>query len=80
MEEITNHKFRHSNVSLLANEYLKKGNTDVTKFFVMMSSRLGHSIRVMQETYLHLFPNTQKDLINLLNNLEKQDQKQDQAK
>lgn len=75
---ITIHEFRHSHVSLLINEYLKSGNKDMTKFFLMMSNRMGHTIQVMQETYMHLFPDTQETITNLLNNLNKQDQKQDQ--
>ena len=69
VKEITIHEFRHSHVSLLVNEYLKSGNTDSTKFFIMMSQRLGHTIPVMQKTYMHLFPDTQNDLVNMLNNL-----------
>ena len=69
VKEITIHEFRHSHVSMLVNEYLKSGNTDSTKFFIMMSQRLGHTIPVMQKTYLHLFPNTQDDIVNILNNL-----------
>lgn len=76
---ITNHEFRHSHVSLLVNEYLKLGQTDTTKFFIIMSRRLGHSIKTMQETYLHFFPDLQTPIISLLDNLNaKQDQKQDQ--
>lgn len=77
---ITIHEFRHSHVSLLVNEYLKSGNKDMTKFFLMMSNRMGHTIQVMQETYMHLFPDTQETITDLLNNLNKQDQKQDQEK
>lgn len=66
---ITIHEFRHSHVSLLINEYLKSGYTDTTKFFIMMSNRMGHTIQVMQDTYMHLFPDTQKPIVNLLNNI-----------
>ena len=66
---ITNHEFRHSHVSLMINEYLKTGQTDTTKFFIMMSNRLGHTIKVMQETYLHLFPDVQTPIVDLINNL-----------
>ena len=66
---ITIHEFRHSHVSLLINEYLKNGYTDTTKFFIMMSNRMGHTIQVMQDTYMHLFPDTQKPIVNLLNNI-----------
>jgi len=67
--EITIHQFRHSHVSLLVNQYLKSGQTDSTKFFLMMSQRLGHSVDVMQKTYMHLMPQSQDDIVNILNNL-----------
>ena len=69
VKEITIHEFRHSHVSLLINEYLKSGQTDTIKFFLMMSDRLGHSIEVMQKTYMHLFPTIQEEIIDLLDNL-----------
>lgn len=69
INEITIHEFRHSHVSLLINEYLKSGQTDTTKFFIMMSSRLGHTIATMQKTYLHLFPTIQNEIVDLLDNL-----------
>jgi integrase len=79
---ITIQEFRHSHVSLLINEYLKmtNGDTDTAKFMIMMSNRMGHTIEVMQKTYMHLFPEVQRPITKLLNNLEKQDQKQDQKK
>lgn len=67
--EITIHEFRHSHVSLLINEYVKSGQTDTTKFFLMLSNRMGHSIKVMQETYMHLFPTIQNEIVDLLDNL-----------
>ena len=67
--EITIHEFRHSHVSLLINEYLKSGQTDTSKFFVMMSNRMGHTIGVMQKTYMHLFPSVQDEIVDLLDNL-----------
>lgn len=67
--EITIHEFRHSHVSLCINEYLKSGQSDSTKFFLMMSQRMGHSLRVMQETYMHLFPSVQDNIVDLLDNL-----------
>ena len=67
--EITIHEFRHSHVSLLINEYLKSGQTDTGKFFIMMSNRMGHSIEVMQKTYMHLFPTIQDEIVDLLDNL-----------
>lgn len=69
IDEITMHEFRHSHVSLLINEYLKTGQTDTAKFFVMMSNRLGHTVEVMQKTYMHLFPTIQDEIINLLDNI-----------
>lgn len=67
--EITIHEFRHSHVSLLINEYVKTGQTDTTKFFLMMSNRMGHSIDVMQKTYMHLFPTIQNEIVDILDNL-----------
>lgn len=69
VNEITLHEFRHSHVSLLINEYIKSGQTDTTKFFLMMSDRMGHTIDVMQKTYMHLFPTVQNEIVNLLDNL-----------
>ena len=63
---ITIHEFRHSHVSLCINEYIKSGETDSGKFFLMMSQRMGHSLRVMQEVYMHLFPTAQDKIVNLL--------------
>lgn len=69
VHEITIHEFRHSHVSLLINEYLKSGQTDTAKFYVMMSNRMGHTIGVMQKTYQHLFPSVQDEIVDLLDNL-----------
>ncbi|MBQ7140446.1 MAG: hypothetical protein IJO32_02965 [Bacilli bacterium] len=69
IKPITIHQFRHSHVSLLINEYIKTGQTDTTKFFLMMSNRMGHTIQVMQETYMHLFPEVQNEIVSLLNGL-----------
>lgn len=69
LSPITIHEFRHSHVSLLINEYIKSGQTDTTKFFLMMSNRMGHSVQVMQRTYLHLFPTIQNEIVDILNNL-----------
>lgn len=67
IKRITIHQFRHSHVSFLANEYIKKGQTDSTKFFIMMSARLGHTIKVMQDTYLHFFDDIQNEIVSLIN-------------
>lgn len=56
-------------MSLLINEYVKSGQTDTTKFFLMLSNRMEHSIKVMQETYIHLFPTIQNEIVDLLDNL-----------
>lgn len=73
-KEITMHEFRHSHVSLLINEYVKVSKEkemklDTAKFFLMMSNRMGHTIQVMQDTYMHLFPTIQDEIVDLLNNL-----------
>ena len=69
VKEITIHEFRHSHVSLLINQYLKNGNTDANLFFLRMSSRMGHSVDVMTRTYMHLFPQSQDTIVDILNNL-----------
>lgn len=69
VHEITLHEFRHSHVSNLINIFLKSGQTDTGKFFVMMSSRMGHTIGVMQKTYMHLFPSVQDEIVDLLDNI-----------
>ncbi len=72
--EITIHEFRHSHVSLLINEYVKNSKeknmkVDATKFFLMMSDRMGHTVEVMRKTYLHLLPSVQDEIVDLLDNL-----------
>lgn len=74
VHEITMHEFRHSHVSLLINEYVntsrsKNMKIDTAKFFLMMSSRMGHTVEVMQKTYMHLFPAIQDEIVDLLDNL-----------
>ena len=69
VKPITIHEFRHSHVSLLINEYVKSGQTDTAKFFLMMSDRMGHSIEVMQNVYMHLFPTIQNEIVDILDNL-----------
>lgn len=73
-KRITMHQFRHSHVSLLVNEYVSKCQKlnikiDTYKFFLMMSSRMGHTVDVMQRTYMHLFPAIQDEIVDLLDNL-----------
>ena len=69
-KEITIHEFRHSHVSLLFNKYLKSGQTDLAKFYLIMSERMGHSVEVMRRTYMHLAPTIQNEIIDLLDNEE----------
>lgn len=74
VRRITTHEFRHSHVSLLINEYVKQCRIknikiDTAKFFLMLSSRMGHTIEVMQRTYMHLFPTMQDEIVDLLDNL-----------
>lgn len=74
VHRITMHEFRHSHVSLLINEYIKQCHKlnikiDTVKFFTMASDRLGHTIQVMIETYLHLFPTVQDEIVDILDNL-----------
>lgn len=74
LKPITIHEFRHSHVSLLINEYIKTSKEknvkiDTTRFFLMMSNRMGHTIQVMQKTYMHLFPTIQDEIVDILNNL-----------
>lgn len=74
VREITMHEFRHSHVSLLINEYIKTSKekdmkVDTAKFFLMMSNRMGHTIQVMQDVYMHLFDSVQDEIVDLLDNL-----------
>ncbi len=74
VRRITTHEFRHSHVSLLINEYVKQCRIknikiDTAKFFLMLSSRMGHTIEVMQRTYMHLFPTMQDEIVDLLDNI-----------
>ena len=34
-----------------------------------MSNRMRHTIQVMQDTYIHLFPTVQDEIVDILNNL-----------
>ena len=71
---ITIHEFRHSHVTLLINEYIKTSKEknmkiDMAKFFLMLSNRMGHTIDVMQKTYMHLVPSVQDEIVDILDNL-----------
>lgn len=74
IKEISIHEFRHSHVSLLINEFVKSSKekhikVDSGKFFIMMSSRLGHTVETMQRVYMHLLPSIQDEIVDLLDNL-----------
>ena len=71
IHEITIHQFRHSAVSLLASEVIKRSNSkvDTASFFLQMSKRFGHSPEVMQRTYMHLFKDNQDEIVDILDNL-----------
>lgn len=75
--EITIHEFRHSHVSLIINESVKR-NLDMLGVFIMLSERMGHTIEVMQQVYMHLFPNIQSKVVDIMNDLDTQDQEQNQ--
>ena len=46
--------------------------------FIMLSERMGHTIEVMQQVYMHLFPNIQSKVVDIMNDLDTQDQEQNQ--
>ena len=46
--------------------------------FIMLSERMGHTIEVMQQIYMHLFPNIQSKVVDIMNDLDTQDQEQNQ--
>ncbi len=73
VRRITNHQFRHSIITYLANNYIencikKNINIDSDRFFIMLSIRDGHSVETLKRTYMHLFPTTQNELVDILNN------------
>lgn len=60
VKQIRIHDFRHSHASLLI-------NNGADAFIV--AKRLGHSVKMVQETYSHLFPNEQKKLMNIIDRI-----------
>lgn len=56
------HDLRHSHASLLIN----KGENQLATIYVI-AARLGDSVDMIFKTYGHMFPNTQKDIIERLN-------------
>ena len=46
----------------------------------MLSEHIVHTIEVMQQVNMHLFPNIQSKVADIMNDFSAQDQKQNQAK
>lgn len=61
VKRITPHGFRHSHVSLLI--HLGCDSRDV-------ANRIGDTVKVVEETYYHMFPEKKKKTIELLNQIE----------
>ena len=59
-KRITIHEFRHSHASLLISNKIPVN---------LIANRLGDTIEVVLNTYAHLFPETEKEIIDLLENL-----------
>lgn len=61
VKRIRTHDFRHSHASLLINNGANP---------TIVAQRLGHSdIAMTLNTYSHMFPNSQKEIIKLIDNL-----------
>jgi integrase len=69
VKEITIHEFRHSHISNLCSMYLQNGGKDYVGFLQKLSVRCGHTLDVMTRTYMHLFPNTQDEIVDMLNKI-----------
>lgn len=72
VRRITNHEFRHSIITHLVNTYIqncikKNINIDSDRFFIMLAARDGHSVETLKRTYMHLFPSTQNEIVDMLN-------------
>ena len=62
VKRLTNHEFRHSHASLVSNS---------TNNVLLLAKRLGHKdVRETLNTYSHLFPNYDQELINKINSLQ----------
>lgn len=55
-----------------------KRSLDMLGVFIMLSDRMGHTIEVIRQVYMHLFPNIQSKVVDIMNDLDIQEQKQDQ--
>ena len=62
VKSIRIHDLRHSHVSLLIN----KGENQLATIYVI-AARLGDSVEMVFKTYGHMFPSSQKDIIERLN-------------
>jgi len=62
VKSIRIHDLRHSHVSLLIN----KGENQLATIYVI-AARLGDSVEMVFKTYGHMFPSSQKDIIDRLN-------------
>ena len=71
--KITISEFRQIHVLLIINEFAKR-NLDMLGVFIMLSERIGHTIEVMQKVYMHLFPNIQSKVVDIMNDLDMQEQ------
>ncbi len=57
------HDFRHSHVSLLINKYLEN---NLAIDFLTIAKRMGHSVQETMDTYAHMYPSSQKNIVDLL--------------
>ena len=57
ISKITIYEFRHSHVSLIINEAVKR-NLDMFGVLIMLSERIEHTIEVMQQIYIIYFLKT----------------------
>lgn len=62
VKSIRIHDLRHSHVSLLIN----KGDNQLSTIYII-AARLGDDVEMVFKTYGHLFPSSQKDIIQKLN-------------
>lgn len=46
---------------------LKIVKPTTAKFFIITIARMSHTIKVMQDTYLHIFDDIQKEIVDLIN-------------
>ena len=62
VKQIRIHDLRHSHVSLLIN----KGENQLSTIYVI-AARLGDSVEMIFKTYGHLFPSSQKEILEKIN-------------